>query len=145
MTTIAYKDGILAADTLTTCGNHRDGYAPKAHKVGGVLIACSGTSTYCQAFVEWVRGGREGKSPLVGLADADACNAVVIGPESDVEVWCSAGSWRTTPGDGIYALGSGQEYAYGAMAMGASAIEAVKIAMRFDVKTGGDVTAVSLA
>lgn len=37
-------------------------------------------------------------------------------------------------------MGSGGEFASGAMAMGATAAEAVRIAMKFDTKTGGEIT-----
>lgn len=39
-----------------------------------------------------------------------------------------------------FAVGSGDEYALGAMCMGASAIEAVGAAIRFDPHSGGSIT-----
>lgn len=40
----------------------------------------------------------------------------------------------------VFAAGSGCDYAYGAMAMGATAEEAVRAAIRFDVGCGGEIT-----
>lgn len=49
----------------------------------------------------------------------------------------------TREGDGRYAVGSGSAYARGALAAGATLVDAVKIAARFDVGTGGKVAEAS--
>ncbi len=46
--------------------------------------------------------------------------------------------------DDFYAIGSGAKVALGAMACGKSAIEAVRIAARFDPYTGGRINSESL-
>ncbi len=43
-----------------------------------------------------------------------------------------------------FAMGSGREFAYGALSMGASASQAVKIACKYDPRSGGKVKEISL-
>ncbi len=38
MTTIAYRDGVIAADTLACWGSNRDGFATKIAKRGEVKV-----------------------------------------------------------------------------------------------------------
>lgn len=63
MTTIAYRDGVMAADTLTTWGNSRDGYVSKIAKRGSVLAAGSGSMAHVQRFLDWFRTGMKGDPP----------------------------------------------------------------------------------
>lgn len=50
MTVIAYRDGVLAADSLVTWRAHRDGHVRKIFKVGRILATASGTTALAQAF-----------------------------------------------------------------------------------------------
>lgn len=43
-----------------------------------------------------------------------------------------------------FAIGSGEDYAMGAMAMGATATRAVDVAAMFDAHTGGEILAITL-
>lgn len=135
MTTIAYKDGILAGDTLSTCNGLRDDYGTKIWRVGRVLVGAAGSRGECLRFREWVAGGLVGSPPLTET------NGIVVSPAS-VVCWSEKGCWPVSAP--FYAIGTGYELALGAMAHGASADEAVRIAAQFDTRTGGEVTALSL-
>lgn len=137
MTTIAYRRGVLASDSLVTCNGLRDGYAQKIYRVGPLLVAGAGSAAICTRFVEWVRAGMKGESPWYG---EDSGNSMIITPEDQIVVWGSSGSWVSD--SDFYALGSGERLALGAMAYGASAEEAVECAIRFDVYSGGPIKTV---
>lgn len=139
MTTIAYRDGVLAADTLCCFGNSRDGFATKAVKRGPYLAAASGAVAAMGRFLDWVRGGLQGEPPP--MPDGDHTTfGIIVCPDGSCLTFGPSG-WERTKAD-TYAIGSGADYAQGALAMGASAEEAVRIAMQFDVKTGGEITVI---
>jgi hypothetical protein len=134
MTTLAYRHGVLAADSLTTSNGYRDGQAIKIRKLGPLLVGGCGTSAICEQFVDWVKNGMKGDSPWTGK---DAGNSMVVLPDDTILVWGHNGPWRSR--SDFYAMGSGELLALGAMAHGANAAEAVEAAMRFDVHSGGPV------
>ena len=140
MTTIAYRDGVLAADSLVTCGGGADGFVSKARRIDGLLTAASGSTVHAERFFNWLAGGAPGDCPLVGLPENSRTNGLVVLPSGRLRVWCHEGSWDFTPLRGFYALGSGTDYAIGAMEMGADAERAVQVATIHDIATGGPIT-----
>lgn len=134
MTTIAYRGGVLAADSLGTSGGYRDGHCVKIRKIGPLLIAGCGTSAICEQFVDWVKNGMNGDSPWTGK---DAGNSLVVCPDDTMLVFGQNGPWRSY--SDFYALGSGELLALGAMAHGATAHQAVEAAIRFDCHSGGPI------
>ncbi len=139
MTTIAYRDGVLAADTLSTANGLRDDYGPKVWKHKGVLGAAAGTGAICLKFQDWVRNGMPGDCPFQGT---DGGNGIVVAPDGQMVCWGTNGPWPVK--QPFYTLGSGYQIALGAMEMGATAVEAVVAAMKFDTSTGGEVQFVRL-
>jgi hypothetical protein len=148
MTTIAYRDGVLAADTKGTDDN---GYHPgtyrceKLFRVDGDIIATAGEDATGMIFVDWYGSKKNGKRPKppARLVDGAADFAVLILRKDGLywsDKWCRMNKIM----DEIYALGSGAPYALGAMAMGAPPEEAVRIAMRWDCYTGGDIVTMRL-
>lgn len=137
MTTIAYRDGCIAGDTLACWGSNRDGFATKVAKLGPVLAGASGSLSACQAFLDWFRSGMRGDPPAMPDGGATAFGLIVT-PVDDVLVWGPRG-WERTRNAAV-AMGSGSEFAQGAMEMGATAEQAVRVAMVHDTKTGGDIT-----
>lgn len=71
MTTIAYRDGMLAADSLFTDDNQRDSYGAKVFRIGGLLVGFAGSLALGLRFRDWVRGGLEGASPYRGIGGFD--------------------------------------------------------------------------
>lgn len=90
------------------------------------------------------------------LADLSKLGEILTPPEVEGDMEClivhksgqvflQEGYNAPYPVDGpFFAVGSGAEIAIGAMAMGASAEQAVKIAAMYDTQTGGKVTVLSL-
>jgi len=140
LTTIAYRAGVLAADTLHTWNGTRDLYEPKAWRVGDKLVAASGSTSLIMRFREWVAAGMEGESPMHGVEKGG--NGLVVTADG-VTCFDIHGSWPVR--EEHYALGSGSDIATGAMAMGATAEEAVRAAIRFDTGSGGEITVLRLA
>jgi hypothetical protein len=137
MTTIAYKDGVLAADTLSTWGDSRDGHAIKIAKRGPFMAAGSGCLAHVQAFLDWFKGGMKADPPPMGEGEKQAFGFIFVG-DGKFLTWGALG-WEQCRDD-VFAAGSGSEFAKGAMSHGASAEEAVRIAITHDTKSGGKVT-----
>lgn len=135
MTTIAYRDGVLAADTLSTCNGMIETEVVKIWDHKGYLGGAAGSHALCNRFRSWFVGGMDGESPFHGGDDG---NGLVAVPDGKIIVWGKHGSW--TVNRAFYALGSGEQIAMGAMAAGASAQEAVKIAATMDTITGSKIT-----
>ena len=132
MTTIAYRDGVLAADSLVTLGSTKaHGSYQKIKRIGDCLVGTAGSVADCQAFVHWLQAGDDDKPPPKG-----EYSALIIGPNGQVrELEC--GNIMPRPrGAKFFALGSGGPFALAAMYAGATATEAVKIAAKIDTNTG---------
>lgn len=143
MTTIVFRDGILAADGRIT---HNDTIVgdnfTKIHVLadGGAVAMC-GRPDECVPIIEWLKAVAAGEQ---------------AGPQPDVE----SSTLLHISGDGVvrvlndrhwieieepyFAAGSGATAALGALHAGASAIEAVAAAIKTDPYSGGQVRAVTL-
>lgn len=147
MTTIVYRDGVMAADSCETieeesAGDHVRKCA-KLFRYDGYLIGLQGESTPGMVFLNWFTGfkgmpGVHTKRPDE-LVDSDAdFTALVVTPRGQVfefDRWCIA----TRRYGGFHAVGSGVKAALGALHMGASAPAAVRIAAKIDPYTRGPV------
>lgn len=139
MTTIAWDGKTLAADTLSTCSGIRSAYHAKIWREGRLLIGGAGSRTVTLQFRDWVRTGMKGACPLT----KDIGNVFVVTPDGTGVMWCDDGPFHMD--NEPWALGSGEQFALGAMAAGKTAEEAVAIAALYDTCTGGDVTALKIA
>ena len=136
MTTIAYRDGILAADTLLTIGNLRSGTIDKIGRTeNGGLWGVSGSAQGIGSCQEWLKR-RKGNPPKF-----DGC-FILIEPDGSWREWWGDG-W-ISPTDPQAAWGSGEAIARGAMFAGASAPVAVAAAIELDTLSGGDVVVLHL-
>lgn len=132
MTTICYRDGILAADSLVTLGNTKvHGSYQKIRRIGDYLIGTAGSVAACQAFVVWLKEGDDTCPPPKG-----EYGALIIGPQGKVREIENGSVLPSPRGAKFFALGSGGPFALAAMYAGATAAEAVKIAAKIDTNTG---------
>lgn len=142
MTTIAYRDGVIAYDSLETkgdyiCNPNKD----KHHVRDGVHFFLSGPSCdqeeFMVSFLERKIGENENLTTAGYIWDGE-------------ELWegafCSEdGFWLGKVDMKVYgAKGGGYPFAMGAMDMGATALEAVKIAAKRHTATGGRVRTFNL-
>jgi ATP-dependent protease HslVU (ClpYQ) peptidase subunit len=144
LTTIAYRYGVLAADSRVTSGggSHIElGSYKKLHRLtDGSLFAWSG-------------GVADGLKLLAYLEDKDdveptwseGTTGILIDPKGRIWVYEGSNVWLQQHGS-YGAWGSGREYAYGAMrrdwTCGAAA--AVRVAKFFDSGTGGRIQTLTL-
>lgn len=136
MTTIAYRHGLIAADTQIIGGNciSAAGVAKIAkRKKDSALCGASGYLSFCQAFHRWFLAGERGKFPT--FHDGDRAFVAIKG--KPIEMFESVGSFDYEPE--YLAIGSGMEFAMGAMHAGANAIDAVAAAIKHDPGSGGEV------
>ena len=144
MTTIAYKDGVMAADRAIS-GNGHVGTARKVHrrKSDGALVGGCGDVATIQRWFEWFLAGERGAAPNLGTDDESASMILVVRTTGKVEEYGRYGKCLYEAP--YYALGSGADYALGAMAFGASARQAVAAATKHDHHTGYGIQYVQLA
>lgn len=138
MTTIAWKDGVLAADSAVFRGEIRlPGAAAKIIRLkDGSLLTCAGQFSGLLPMAQWFNTGSEGVPPT---GPGSVIHVAVDGP---LRIYEDAG-WvdhdRTLP----LAWGSGGAVALGAMHCGADAVAAVATAIVYDVWSGGQVQSAS--
>jgi len=143
MTTIAWDGKHLAADRQVTWHNQKLGETTKAvkRKKDGALCATSGSTPMGEAFKKWFLAGEKGKPPLMKI-DGEIVSAVIIYPGPTLVHHSDVG--RCVVETDLFAMGSGEDYALGAMAAGKTAAEAVVIASRFNVNTNSNVDVLEL-
>ena len=135
MTTIAYKDGVIAYDSRICAGNtiFDDDFDKKVEKEGLMFFLAGATSDYGMFIESFFAGKNIAERPFNVTA------LVVIGSE----LWDSSIDedgifWKSKLRmDTHYAYGSGSDHALTAMDMGESAVKAIEWAMKRDCKTGG--------
>ena len=138
MTTIAYRDGVLAADTGATCGSSRNGAVSKiVRRADGAMAGAGGSASYTHAFLKWFVSG-DGQAPDAKEDNNSMDSAVVFMTDGTIEVYEPRGSFTITAP--YYAMGSGRPEALGAMFAGADAKRAVEAAMAHDAHTFGSIT-----
>lgn len=139
MTTIAYRDGVMAADTQATV----DGTKHRAHKLGrlpcgGVMGGC-GTASEVTRAIRWVQAGMKGKPPKIPQS------LLVIAFGDGRVVTIEDKHWTMIDAMGPVALGSGHQAALVAMRhFNASAEDAVHAAASVDLYTSGPVESLAV-
>ncbi len=140
MTSIAYRDGILAADSRATAGDHGWVKADEVQKIfrlpDGSLFAGAGDQGLHGALRAFL-SEESGERPDIG--DSDAIQVMLDG-----KIWYYTGKSVRVAKAPFIALGSGLPALLGAMYAGASAQEAVAIACKIDPYSGGFVYAVPI-
>lgn len=134
MTTAAFKDGVLATDSLSTGGYiDQKGFQKIFHiedMVGNKLhVAFAGRISTGLKFIHALESGDE--------VDLDDDFEAIVVSGKHVAFFDKNGV--PIPGGQPAAIGSGACFAMGAMLAGASAEEAVKIAIKLDEGSGGKV------
>lgn len=135
MTTIAYKDGVIAYDSRMTCGGIvvDDEYEKAFHRGSASIFYC-GEVGDTEEFLGCVF---DGKKPSRNLD----CEAFVLHGERLYCVDVSEELIRKVPLrlDNHYAIGSGTKFAIAYMDCGMTALEAVKKTATRDIYSGGTI------
>lgn len=140
MTTIVWRNGVLASDSRSTYGGDTInlGNLKKIHRLksGGLAAGCGTT-----AAITRIIAAIDTKAEYVPKAQGTI--VVEVKPGGLISVHEADGTF-TVPQTGFYAWGSGMAAALGALHAGASAAEAVAAACKVDPLSGGAVQAVRL-
>lgn len=153
MTTIAYKDEVMAADTQITAGGMRVGFTMKLSslKDGSLVGFCGQCSSKMAAFRRLDLLVKLARLQEVSLTEVETDE--IAWPKGDYEILLvepngqisvleaykdEEHGWIDYAND-YHSIGSGSPFALTAMDCGMSAINAVSAAMMRDLCTGGDV------
>lgn len=143
MTTLVYRDGILAADRACSAGSRYEAQVRKVwRRSDGALVGGCGRYSLIARWVEWFLAGERGRAPSLGDADDADADMLTIRPSGLVTFHERFGHMHIKAP--FYAMGSGADFAYGALEMGANARQAVRVASRRDNNSGGGINWVSL-
>lgn len=149
MTTIALSlAGDIAADGLRCFGSERSRTDVQKITIVGrnVIYAYAGISALHAPIIAWFEAGHDPKNvPQFNSSDATHGWALLV-IKKDGSMW-SVGDEAPYPLEARapFTLGSGADYAMGALHAGVSAKRAVEIAAKLDLHTGGDIQVVSIA
>lgn len=145
MTTIVYRDGVLAADSRAYRGDKSPlGTKVKIHRLWdgslfGASSNCVGADTLLRRWVE--EGCPSQKS---GDIKPDSFEMILIRPNGEV-FFAHDNLDLSGPLEApFFAIGSGEQYALGALEMGADAVRAVRVACEFDVWSDGQILSICL-
>lgn len=138
MTTIACKDGCMAADTQLT-----GDYVYRAQKLvrlpNGGIAGGAGEWPRAYSALSWLANGEQGDPPAFKKAEV-----LILQP--DGSLWLAEEAFPAYPLlDKAAAIGSGAQAAMLAMLGGASAVEAVKAVAKFEPNTSEPVQMLSIA
>lgn len=146
MTTIAYKDRVLACDTkMCNDGEYQHGIK-KIGRTKKYLFGYSGVLGGLIPTFDWLLKYEEKCDKVTGLyryaehlmVEGGDAHFMLIDRDQNVFTMQADGYINPIP-RGVDAIGSGGTYALGAMLAGASATQAVDIASKVDTYTGGDI------
>lgn len=143
MTTIAYRSGVMASDSL--CSDEEYGmktHCQKLYEVDGCLVGAAKGAYAGLVFVEWFKGNLADDC-MWDLDVGDDFEALVIHPDKTVVTY----NRYLIPEDHgkakFYSIGSGSKCAYIALEMGASAERAVREACKYDLWSGGEIQTIT--
>lgn len=142
MTIVAYRDGVIASDSLLLQGGEvRCGEVRKIGRAAnGGVAGASGSFMECHRFLSWVEGGF---SASFHAGDPEAFSAILVQPDGTINIVSPDGNLCPVNAP-FKAIGCGYQVALGAMYMGASAVEAVRAAIELDPFCGGAVATLEL-
>ncbi len=135
ITTIAWDGTTLAADSCSWSNSTRRRvlkvFKVKAPDSSQYLVAFAGSGAFALAVLAWMQGLTDKPVPTDFMDAKDRDNQFALVIDEQRRVWQLSGHlvyshMRET----VYAFGGGQEYAWGALEAGASAVQAVKIAIK---------------
>lgn len=140
MTTIAYKEGVIAYDSRATRGDYiLSDKVDKKRETEENIFFMSGSVDEFNAFIDLYEKGEQPTHKL----DVKA----FVNSKKERKLYYAA-CWRTDEGlflihetevDCHQAIGSGTSFAMTAMDCGLSAEKAIELAMLRDPKTGGEI------
>jgi ATP-dependent protease HslVU (ClpYQ) peptidase subunit len=142
VTTIAYRNGVMAGDSLVTSDDTRFGRVRKVFRLAnGALVGVSGDAAKAMRLA---RALEEAQGRLTDdiAALTRKCDGIYVYPQGTVWVLECGGMFECH--NDFVASGTGMTAALAAMTMGAGARKAVEVACALDVNSGLPVDVVRL-
>lgn len=145
MTTIAYRDGVMAADSKAYGGLYKNspGEKAKLHRIAlgdlaGWIVGISTNNVGGdKLLIAWLEAGAP--LPASDSVKPDQFQILALSLAGELFLANDNLSLSGPIRSDFYAIGSGDDFAMGALAMGADAAEAVRVASLFDRHTGGEI------
>lgn len=125
----------MAADTATFSGDLIPYHVKKIWRIRGALVAAAGRSALIMAFRDWYAAGVD----VPFERDTDDFNGLVVQPDGAVLRMDGQYGGFLRYDAPFHAIGSGMEILTGAMAAGATAPQAVEIAIKWSNYGAGGV------
>lgn len=138
MTTIAANLYEMAADTRVTWDDDTTSSSVKIYTIGSAILGATGDVDEIAKFIEWYTNGSVGKQPKRSK------DFRVIRLNSEGLHIIDSNSYWLKLDDKFFAVGSGGQFAIGAMEMGATPENAVRIAAKHDLFTNSSITVFKL-
>ena len=143
MSVVVWDGTVLASDCQVTQVGCRF-KSRKLYRVGDALVGLVGPTDFAATFLEWFKTGADPATYPANQKDAnDWVAALVITPERKVLKYERAPHPFDLTDNPHVAMGSGRDYALGALACGAGARRAVEVACQYDVDCGLGVDALT--
>ena len=148
MTTIVCREGIMACDTQHTYDETKFYGVKKIEGGKNSAMGIAGASRFAHCAFEWWKLVEEYEGIDVHewhqQRQLIADDIVMLVAHKEQGIFRLDSTGRATQIHNAYAaLGTGAQAALGAMAMGATAVQAIDVAIKYDLYTGGDVKYVS--
>ena len=131
MTTVAFREGVLAADSYAADSVSIVQMVKCARLAGGDVAGAAGSLPKVAQALAWLVGGGKGDPP-------DISDAEVLFTDGGV-LYLAEGGWPGVRVKGYAAIGSGAQGALTAMKLGFSAEAAVAAVAGVDPCTGGEI------
>lgn len=150
MTTIAYKDGVMASDSRCTYDDWTLGKCVKLYRAkskvdpvkGDVVVGTAGHSSAALLFLDWLEVGGEPRLHDRGVNEMTEFECLIMHKSG---LWIADRLCRLELlEEEFWAAGSGRQAALSAMHCGKSAVDAVRMAIRLDPFSGGRVVTMTL-
>lgn len=135
MTTIATDGKSIACDGKSCLGSCVTSLTrSKIYKVDNYYVGCSGNIDLIEKYIDYLKGAGD-----LPIRDVNHDTLMVLFLKKNGVFIAEGPNMSIVRIDKIHAIGSGADFAMGAMCLGASPREAVKVASKYDVYTGGKI------
>lgn len=144
MSVIVWDGKLLASDSQVTDGSMRRTTTKirrvEKGKFKGFLLGAAGATATANLLMDWFEQGAKPEHFPYEYAKSDMLSATLVAITKDKVIL----RYDHLPvpiimEDEVYCTGSGRDFAYGAIAMGADAIKAVEVACQYSTECGGEV------
>lgn len=144
MTTVVYRNGVMAADKMACEGSNKSGKMTKIFRVNGYLVGFSGAADCAAALLRWFENGADEEAwPDPYNKEDPESTMLVVSPAGQV-MFYERFPVPIIMENEFFAIGSGADFALGAMQMGADAKTALEVAISLDAYTGNGIDMLSL-